>query len=272
MKPIANFLKVSLLSCLLLLCSSAWATHISGGYIAYKWLDRNDYEITVGVFYDGSDGIPVMPEIALAIYGIEARQLVLPLKTYINPKPGQKTGIALYQMIYTFPEVSFFGGVRYKIAVNLDNRSREILNMFRSFDSSFYVETEIYVNPFLGINSSAAPSDTIAAVSGKVNQTLIADLSSIDPDGDSLVYRLVIPMQSFRRDVINYRSPENVQPCAGCTFAINPQTGQITWNQPQLQGSYTIAVMVEEWRKIPGTSQSLRMGYTIKDILLVISN
>ncbi|QHT68507.1 hypothetical protein GXP67_18590 [Rhodocytophaga rosea] len=269
MKTHVRTLQLSLFICLFLLCSSSWATHISGGYIAYKWLQRNDYEITVGLFYD-IGGVPVVPEQQVFIYGIEAQQIMLPLRKYMNPKPGSQVGLALYSTIYTFPEVSFFGGVRNKIAVRIDNRSGNILNMFSSINTSFYIETEIYVNSFLGINSSAAPADTMASVSGKVNKALTADLSSIDPDGDSLVYKLITPMQNAWRNVEGYRSPEFL--CTDCTFTLNPQTGQLTWNKPVLQGAYAIAVMVEEWRKIPGTSQSLRMGYTIKDILLVISD
>jgi hypothetical protein len=267
MKTHVRTLGLSLSACLVLLCSSAWATHISGGYITYKWLQRNDYEISVVVIHN-LEGVPVFPELQVSMYGIESQQIVLPRRSYSNPV-GSETGIALYSTIYTFPEASFLGGVRYKVGLLIENRSEGIINIASPSDQiAFYTEAEIYVNSFVGVNSSAAPTDTVASVSGKTNQILTADLSSIDLDGDSLVYKLITPMQRPWQNVDSYRSPEKL--CTNCTFTINPQTGQLIWNQPVLQGIYAVAVMVEEWRKIPGTSQRLRIGYTIKDILLFI--
>lgn len=142
--------------------------------------------------------------------------------------------------------------------------------MLQSLEQSWYVETEIYINSFLGVNNSPIPIDTIAVVAGKVNQPLSIPLTSIDTDGDSLAYALVVPKQSFGKQVDVYKSPEKVISCDNCTFTIGNGNGQLIWNNPLLQGGYAMAVKVEEWRKIPNSNHRMRMGYVIQEIQILI--
>lgn len=274
MKTCVQPLKAILLACLLFLCTSAWATHIHGGYITYKWLQRNDYEITVGVFYDSGGGMPAPSLVRVSILGVQKQELDVPITSVVyNMLKGSPNSIALYKIQHTFPEVSLFGGVRYKLGTRIENRNIGIVNLANPSDHiSFYIETELYVNSFIGFNSSSVPTDTLFKVTGKVNEPLIASFTSGDSDDDSLIYTLAAPLQSDLKIAEGYRSPEQVQPCEGCTFLLNSQTGQLTWNKPVLQGAYAIAVRVEEWRKIPGTSRRIRVGYTIRDIQLHITD
>ncbi|HTH56407.1 MAG TPA: gliding motility-associated C-terminal domain-containing protein, partial [Cyclobacteriaceae bacterium] len=118
-----------------------------------------------------------------------------------------------------------------------------------------------------------------------------------DPDGDSLSYSLYIPKQGgvynadglfvSGIDVGGYNDPNAQQfyssngiPYSTANelgngppiFKIDPLTGTITWDAPGRAGEYNIAFIIKEWRRIPGTSTWVSLGYVERDMQIVIQD
>lgn len=107
-------ISLTLATSLVLLSSSARATHIKGGYISYKWVQGRTYEITAGIFHE-IDGVSPASAIALSIRGIQLQTKTVSLTSFTTKTIDQfSTGIALYTTKHTFPPATFFGGVYYK--------------------------------------------------------------------------------------------------------------------------------------------------------------
>lgn len=173
-------------------------------------------------------------------------------------------------------EHTFQGPGKYTIWFREFNRNALTLNMDNSVETPFYVETQITIDPFIGVNNS--PVLTIPPVdNGAVNKRFIHNPGAYDPDGDSLSYSLDIPKQAFQRPVNNYRSPatselsfnrEDGSPNPFLT--VDPITGDLVWDAPGLAGQYNVAFRIIEWRRIAGVWQII--GYVVRDMQIIIEN
>lgn len=97
-----------------------------------------------------------------------------------------------------------------------------------------------------------------------VNNLKCINFAAVDPDGDSLSYELVNPIEDWTNCVPNYLafSPGyNMQnilgPGSSCT--IDAVTGCV-WARPAQLGTYTISVKCTEWRN------GVRIGELIRDL------
>ena len=89
-------------------------------------------------------------------------------------------------------EHTYQGPGVYTIRFQEFNRNDRTLNMDNSVDTPFYVETQITIDPFIGVNNS--PVLTIPPVdNGAINSRYIHNPGAYDPDGDSLAYEMDIP-------------------------------------------------------------------------------
>ncbi|MBC7775785.1 MAG: gliding motility-associated C-terminal domain-containing protein [Phycisphaerae bacterium] len=70
-----------------------------------------------------------------------------------------------------------------------------------------------------------------------------------DPDGDSLSYELIVPLQGPGVEVPNYSFPNEIMPGLNNNFQLDPVSGNILWQSPQLAGIYNIAFTIISWRK-----------------------
>ncbi len=171
------------------------------------------------------------------------------------------------ELTYLFTH-TYQGGGDYKVSFTERNRNDLVVNMFRSVDTPFHIETEFTINPNLGLNNSVVmrnpPIDRAT-----VGQRFCHNPDAFDVDGDSLSFRLVVPLQRNNATVTDYRAPNAVTPLgtpesgSGTpTFTIDPVTGEICWDAPgtlrrgggTIQGpgdyaEYNIAFVVEEYRK-----------------------
>lgn len=155
--------------------------------------------------------------------------------------------INYYEAEHTYP-----GRSTYTVGFTDPNRVNNILNVNwpNSVEVEFYLSTTFtFLDPqFQGTNSSAvllqAPID-IACVGKRFTH----NPNAFDADGDSLSYHLIAPKMSAQEDVPAYVFPDQISPGPNNDFSINPTTGDITWESPQLQGEYNIAIRIDEWRK-----------------------
>ncbi|MFZ4473619.1 MAG: gliding motility-associated C-terminal domain-containing protein [Saprospiraceae bacterium] len=72
--------------------------------------------------------------------------------------------------------------------------------------------------------------------------------NAYDPDGDSLSYEFIVPLQSVNTPVPNYSFPNFITPGPNNNLSINRKTGDILWTSPQRAGEYNLAFIIISWR------------------------
>lgn len=149
---------------------------------------------------------------------------------------------------YTFCH-NYTGPGTYFIQTEDPNRIGGILNV--NFPNSIQVRFSIFTvytltNPtFFGCNSSpvlqTSPLDQAC-----VGEVWTHNPGAFDPDGDSLSFELAVPLMSRGMPVPNYVFPNMVG--GSGDLDIDPQTGQITWDAPNVPGEYNLAFHVISYR------------------------
>ena len=228
---------------------AAYATHQRAGEISVKTVGGLTYEITV-ITYTYTPSPADRPELEIS-WGDGTVDVIRRVDKVNNV--GRDISKNIYRAQHTYAGASTF-----KISVEDPNRNAGIVNIPNSVNIPFYLETELVINPFLGVNNSPVllnpPIDN-----GCVNVPYYHNPGAYDPDGDSLVYRLV-SCRGFNGDVI----PGYTLPYASASISINSQTGDLYWDSPVLQGEYNIAILIEEYRY--GT----KIGSMVRDMQITI--
>ncbi|WP_224999335.1 T9SS type A sorting domain-containing protein [Cesiribacter sp. SM1] len=260
---------------LCLMAFTATATHIIGGEITARRLDAQSltFEITVRGYTDASSGVGFSSNGVLDFGDGTVMDLINNGNNVIPTRISEGVWVHEFKITHTYPT-----GGTYTISFRELYRNSSILNIENSSDTPFYAETAIKIDSFLGPNSSPVftrpPVET--AFAGK---TYHHQPGATDPDGDSLSYRLVRPLQDRSTQVLNYRFPHRVFPQGDSrngtqelggtpAFTINPYSGDISWDAPGTTGEYTIAFAVDEWREVNG--QYYLMGYVVRDMLVKV--
>ncbi|WP_420317527.1 T9SS type A sorting domain-containing protein [Ekhidna sp.] len=96
----------------------------------------------------------------------------------------------------------------------------------------------------------------------------MSTFAHLDSDGDSLRYKLITPLQESGVKVQGYTLPssEKLRDGGDVTFDLNGLTGDLLWDSPASVGSYSVAIKVEEWRKVNGTP--MLIGFSVLDVLI----
>ena len=252
--------------------AAAFATHIRAGEIIAERINIQTltYQITVVLYTDTRSSVIAGPGRINFGDGREDQ-----LNTASSFSVVEDLGDQIEKNTFVV-EHTFQGPGKYKIRFQEFNRNDLTLNMDNSVDTPFYVETEINIDPFFGVNNS--PILTIPPVdNGAVNVRYIHNPGAYDPDGDSLSYEMDIPKQQFERTVNNYRSPGNPEFSQsqedGTTPAflrIDPVFGDLIWDAPGTAGQFNVAFRIIEWRKINGVF--VEIGYVVRDMQIIIEN
>ena len=232
----------------------AFSTHQRAAEITYKHLAGLSYEFTVTMYTltssPADDARPAMP-----VYWGDATGDEIP-RIYFQPIPDvDNMTLNIYKGQHTFP-----GPGNYKITVEDPNRNSGVINIPNSIDVPMFIESELIINPFIGNNNSVQllnpPIDL-----GCVGQLFIHNPAAYDVDGDSLSYKLVNCKGTYGMDIPGYSYP-----MASDTFKIDLYTGDISWENPIVQGEYNIAFIVEEWRF------GFKVGSVRRDMQVIISS
>lgn len=252
--------------------SHSWATHIRAGEIIAERVSVQNltYNITVVGYTDTRSSVIFGPGTINFGDGLEVE-----LQTESEFSFVEDLGNQIERNVFVI-EHTFQGPGTYIIRFQEFNRNDKTLNMDNSVDTPFYVETQIIIDPFIGVNNS--PVLTIPPVdNGAVNVRYIHNPGAYDPDGDSLVYELTEPRQQYQRFVNNYRSPASPEFSTsqedGTTPAflrINEVTGDLIWDAPGTAGQFNVAFYIREFRKLNG--EWAEIGYVIRDMQIIIEN
>jgi len=272
--------KLWLTCCLLLWSAVSFASHNLAGQITYtKLAGANTFEILLTTYTDPTAAGVDRCTADIEIWGVANGQQVLidiirdvprengpngncnaPSRMGVFVRPTIKRN---YYRInsYTFPGPGVYQ-LRYFDVARINNVS----NISNSGSVAFYVETQLVISPFIGTNNSVQllndPLDDAC-----LNRLWTHNPGAFDPDGDSLVFRL-IPCQQYdpSRDinspinVPNYRFPSDF----GGMFTIDATTGLITWDAATRVGIYNISFVVEEYRS------GRLISYVIRDMAIFV--
>jgi hypothetical protein len=262
------------------LFSTSQATHLRAGQITAERVSTScfnyTFRITVTVYTNTGSPVLFGGEMDYLDFGDGTPPILIPeTPNTIDPALGPGIGFASFTIEHTFP-----GPGRYKISYIEPNRNAGVLNMDNSVSTTFYIETEINIDPFFCNKNS--PELLIPPIDRAcTGVAFFHNPGAFDADGDSLSYELVIPFRDKNTTVTNYRDPSNPAFYTNYntgnengdgppTFSINPVDGTITWDAPGQQGEYNIAFIIVEWRKKDGVWYKL--GFVRRDMQIIVED
>lgn len=257
----------------ILFCNKAEATHIVGGELTYRCLGNNQYEITLIVFRDCYTGVPWFDDPAsIGVFNINwqlQQNLLIPLDQSVN----DTLPIILSNPCLVAPPDVCVHGTVYKDTVSLPPipggyhlvyqrccRNQLIRNIIDPLDTGASF-TAYISDQALSVCNNSAVFNSWPPVAICVNEPIDFDHSATDPDGDSLVYRLCIPL-SGANDLDPMPQPPFAGPYAPVTWSagyslanvlggdplsIDPNTGFLT-GIPNTIGNFVVGICVDEYR------------------------
>jgi gliding motility-associated-like protein len=243
--------------------SDTFATHNRAGEITYKWISGYSYEITVTtytntyattadrceitVYFGDGDSLEHVPR-------INGTQHVLCPNTADGDMVAPNTKLNIYKCLHTYG-----GPGVYVITMEDPNRNEGICNIPASVNTSFFLRTELKINPFLTSNSSPIllnpPIDQAC-----VGQCFEHNPGAYDPDGDSLYYRLETSYAGGS-PIPGWSYPPNMSPAS-----IDHNTGDLVWCVPTSICQYNVAIVIEEWKLLLTTQQRYYVGSVLRDM------
>lgn len=267
-KPIANMKKLILLLLFVGSISFAHATHIRGGFIVYRQLEKNLYEFAAHIFFDGS-GVPADEEIEMYVNGTLQRVKLVRIESFDQDKPmTERTTKGIYSTTYALSTdgIPFFSGAFYRIGVQIRNRNPATANIPNAVNTPFYIESLLSVTQS---NNSVTFEDKNTAVFARVGVPLNIRPVVKDIDNDQITFAIDAPFREAATRISGYTTPDRTA-CNNCTLSINPDSGELIWQTPSQAGSYVITLRLDEWRTVAGTRT--RVGTVYRDIQVYIIN
>jgi gliding motility-associated-like protein len=277
--------------CLLLwlMAAPARASHIRAGDIQIK-LDttaaRNPLRVfgKMVTYNDPASGVNHAQDRADIFFG-DNTKIQVQRSSHVNIGNNVFRDVFYFEHTYNAPG-------RYTISHVGENRSSNIRNIPLSDQRSFYIHTQILLDPVVGPNNSPvlnAPAVDWAA-SGQV---YLHNPTVSDADHDSLAFQLVVCQYEPRSVAginatlpvaipgytypnvasgglqVPYAGPPAWQPNTPSRLDINFRDGQLVWNAPNLVGDYNVAFKVVEWRR-DGFGGRRIVGEVIRDMQITV--
>ncbi|MBT1711597.1 fibronectin type III domain-containing protein [Fulvivirgaceae bacterium PWU5] len=276
-----------LLALVFLLPEVVQATHLRAGNILMTLLDceTRRYRIRVEVYTNTTNtNVLFGGEQDYLDFGDRTGRILVP---EIGPgdlgysTDGLPAGTA--RAYYEIDHV-FAGPGTYTVSYVEPNRNAGVVNMDQSVNTTFYLETQVVIDPFYGCSSPAIlevpPVDRACTTVAWLHNPGAKDL-----DGDRLSYQMVIPFRDRATTVLNYQDPNAAKfypdfsngqeprpggnpPWGAPQFGIDAVDGTVTWNAPGTAGEYNIAFIVIDWRLING--QWRQMGFVRRDMQILV--
>ena len=251
------FLSILLIPALI---TTAVGTHNRAGEITYVQIGDLTIRVTITT-YTKTSSVPADRDTLELYWGDGTSTMVGRTNGNGDPQPND-IKINYYIAEHTYP-----GRATYTLSMMDPNRIAGISNVNppNSDGVPFYIETTFsFLNPqFQGYNSSAVllqpPLDFAC-----VNKRYIHNPNAYDPDGDSLSYELIVPLQDSGMLVPNYIFPDQIGPGPGNKISLDPVTGDFVWNAPTFAGTYNIAIRIHEYRN------GIRINSLIRDMQIIV--
>ncbi|HND87028.1 MAG TPA: gliding motility-associated C-terminal domain-containing protein [Saprospiraceae bacterium] len=140
---------------------------------------------------------------------------------------------------------------QYRISMTDPNRNAGIINVNppASDNVTFHIETYYqFQNAQFGGNNTTPYLLQPPVDNACVGQPFKHNPNASDPEGDSLSYHLIKPLQNSDSPVPNYSFPNEVMPGPGNQLSLDERTGDLVWDAPQRAGEYNVAMIIVSWR------------------------
>ncbi len=278
---VSSLWRVSALTVLFTLCilEQSQATHLRAGEIIVERVDCSSrrYRITITVYTNTKNTTVLFGGDQDVLNFGDGTSMLVPETdntVRLDLDPDGSVATASFSVDHTYS-----GAGNYTISYREPNRNEGVLNMDASVNTTFYLETVIDIDPFLGCNNTprllVPPIDhACPGVAWSHNP------GAVDSDGDSISYAMVVPFSDRNTEVINYADPNNAKFYSNYgnskedgggppTFFIE-QDGTIRWDSPGAIGEYNIAFHIIEWRKKNGVYY--QMGYVRRDMQILVDD
>ncbi|MGQ0829125.1 MAG: gliding motility-associated C-terminal domain-containing protein [Bacteroidota bacterium] len=245
--------------------STVYATHNRAGEITYKHLGGFTYKITVTT-YTSTAPITNADRCELTVYFGDGDSAIVPRVNGPSTLcPGAADGVMIatsakwnvYEVTHTYPGA----GNIYVLTVEDPNRNADICNIPNSVSQSFFLRTELVINPFLGVNNSPVllnpPLDDAC-----VGECFEHNPGAYDAEGDSLHYSLSV-CYAYGVPIFGYTFPPFTP---GGSLSIDPRTGDLIWCTPPSICQYNIAILIKEYKYLPSTKKYYYVGSILRDM------
>ena len=240
------------------------ATHNRAGEISYQLVSYLTYQATIITYTKTSSQSADRDSLELD-WGDGTHEKIVRSNGIGLPPQGIDLGYDIkmnfYQSgLHTYPEPC-----EYVISVTDPNRTGNIINIVAgSVNVKFYVESLILIKDPSFCTDQSVFFGSKPVFFGNVNQNYTHNVAAVNPDGDSLSFELIVPLQDKNFSVPNYQSPEVITPGAQQSFTLNPRTGEIVWETPKTPGIYSVAVKVNEWKN------GFYSGFVMRDFQIIV--
>lgn len=192
-----------------------------------------------------------------------------------NNLPTKNTDVNEYNFTHTYQAPGAYTVYYWEV-----NRNTNVRNMTQSDMNSFYIETFLVIDPFLGLNNTPI-LNLMPLDQGVLDQPFVHNPAAYDSDGDSLSYELV-PCRQFETPgganiCTGFLQPDlraggqNAANTGPATLTIDPIDGTLLWDMPRnIEGEYNVAFKVSEWRLDTNSNRRVLVGYVIRDMQILI--
>lgn len=243
-----------------------YATHNRAGQITYEQIGPNTVRMTITTYtkVSGASGAADRP--SLTVDWGDNTQQVVQRSNDLMLYPDIKRNIYIATHTYPGPNLP---GIPYIISMQDPNRNDNVLNINggNSVNVEFYLQTEVYLFAPSIFGNNRSPVILQEPVDfGTVGQIFQYTPNAYDPDGDSVAYELVVPMSARGTPVPAFVPVTAIAPGNLNRFTFSPTTGLFTWNAPQREGEYNIAILIKSFRN------GQYLGGILQDIQIVIRN
>lgn len=237
-----------------------YATHNRAGEIHIRQIDALTIEATI-ITWTKTTSVPADRDTLNICWGDGKCQAVKRSNGNGQELPGNiKYNIYIATHRYT-------GLSTYRISMTDPNRNAGIVNVNApaSENVPFHIET-IYTfqdEKFNGKNTTPyllqPPIDNAC-----IGQPFKHNPNAFDPDGDSLAYHLIVPLQSLANPVPQYKYPYEILPGPDNRLQLDERTGDLIWDTPKAPGEYNLAFIIVSWRK------GVPIDTTIRDMQIFV--
>ena len=239
-----------------LFITSSWATHNRAGEIYYRQTGVNTIEATIKTLTKTSsvsadrDSL----EICWGDGRCEWLRRVSGVPLDNDYKRNEYVGTHQYAS----------EGV-YTLSMSDPNRNGGILNVSFPFSDNvrFFIQTTFTLSNGDDENNSPIalvdPSDIAC-----LGKQFIHPINAVDMDGDSIAYRLIVPLSAKNTPVPDYKFPNEIQPGNSNQFFFDNETGLLTWDAPQEIGEYNIAFEIITYR------DGVENGRMVRDMQILV--
>ncbi len=248
--------------------TNVFATHNRAGEITYQHISGYTFKVIVTTYTNTYNTTADRCELSV-LFGDGDSAIAPRINGNIGPLcPNTHDGVMInsntklniYEVVHTYP-----GSGNYFITMEDPNRNAGICNIPNSVNQSFFLRTELVINPFLGYNSSPTllnpPIDDAC-----IGECFEHNPGAYDADGDSLSYSLVA-CYANGQPIFGYSLPPNMS-----ANDIDARKGDLVWCTPNAICQYNVAILIKEYRLLPGSPIRYYIGSILRDMQINVAS